>query len=149
MESRLNPQEAQAALDAVGRSHADIADRLYTPWRYHLILGLLVGGLIAFTGFTSDPFSIAVVAFGIGLFLLVLAYRRKAGVWADGTAGPRAWRQATIAAIVGGALAVSGCALVILIGTSGPSVAVGAILAVLTVVGGRGYDKRAGLRGSA
>jgi hypothetical protein len=153
MESRLNPQEARDALAAVEQSRSDIADRLYTPWWYHPILGILVGALIAVAGFTFNPVYTggALVAFSIGVFLLVLIYRRKAGVWADGTAGPRARRQAIIAGVVGGILALSSYALVLVVGTWWPAVTIGALLAVLTGVWGRHFDKvlRADLRGTA
>jgi hypothetical protein len=95
MESQLSPQEAQAALAAVDESRSDIADRLITPWWYHPVLGVLIGGLITVATIGVDfTILIGVLAvYAVGIYLLMSAYRRKTGVWMNGFGGgPKARR---------------------------------------------------------
>ncbi len=154
MESRLNPREARAALDAVAESRSDIADRLCTPWWYHPILGVLCGGLIAVAG-SGTPLPVllgAIAVFGLGVLMLVTVYRRIAGVWVhDHAAGPRARRSALAAAVVGIVIAAAGAAFGLGFDLWWPPIAAGALIAVLTVVWGRHFDTllRAYLRESA
>ncbi|WP_344484582.1 hypothetical protein [Glycomyces endophyticus] len=154
MESQLNPQEARAALEEVNASRAEIADRLYTPWWYHPILGLLIGGLVAVAGSGARLVIVwgAAAAFALGALLLATAYRRIAGVWADGfTAGPRSRRSAQVAFAVGVVIAGTGAVLGLGFELWWPATVAGAVLAVLTVVWGRHYDTllRADLREAA
>ncbi|WP_157975162.1 hypothetical protein [Glycomyces dulcitolivorans] len=153
MESQMNPQEARAALDAVDESRSGIADRLYTPWWYHPILGLLVGGLIAVAGSGARLAIVwgAVAAFALGVLLLATAYRRIAGVWADYSAGPRSRRSAQVAFAVGVIIAATGASVGLGFDLWWPATVAGGIIAVLTVVWGRHYDTllRADLRETA
>jgi hypothetical protein len=99
MESQLDPQAARAALDAIDESRSDMADRLITPWWYHPVLGLLVGGLVtvATAGIPFTALMGVIAVYAVGLTLLVTAYRRKARVWVgfwDG--GPKSRRSAAL-----------------------------------------------------
>ncbi|MDA1360446.1 hypothetical protein O1R50_12480 [Glycomyces luteolus] len=151
MESRLTPEEAQAALASVEQSRSDIADRLYTPWWYHPALGLLVGGLITVT-FADLHSSILIgvlIAYGAGLGALVTAYRRKSGVWLNGTeGGPKARRS--IFRFFGSLLVVViiGAAFAIGMEIRWTAPIVGFVVAVAIAVWGRHFDKvlRAELR---
>ncbi|THV28958.1 hypothetical protein [Glycomyces paridis] len=154
MESKMNPQDAQVALAAVEQSRSDIADRLVTPWWYHPILGLLVGGLGAVAGSGARLAVVwgAIAAFGVGVYLLATAYRRLTGVWADGmSGGPRARRSVTVAGIVGVAIMGGGAITGLGLELWWPSTVAGAVIAVLTVVWGRHFDEvlRSELRESA
>jgi hypothetical protein len=48
-----NPLDAPAALNAVARARADVADRLVTPWWYHPILGVLIAQHALVQGFDN------------------------------------------------------------------------------------------------
>ncbi|MFB9659831.1 hypothetical protein ACFQS3_08690 [Glycomyces mayteni] len=154
MESRMNPEEARAALADVDRTRSDIADRLYTPWWYHPILGVLIGGLAAVAGSGARLAIVwgAVGAFAIGAYLLATAYRRITGVWVDGySGGPRSRRSAMNAVFIGIAIAAVGAVFGLGFELWWPSVAAGIVLAVLTTVWGRHFDRllRADLREAA
>lgn len=150
----MNPQEAQAALAAVEQSRSDIADRLYTPWWYHPILGVLIGGLLALA-IGDVPSAVllgALPVYGLGLGVLVIVYRRKAGVWVNGNqAGPRSLRSL----LRGGAflivVAIVGAAFSIGMEIRWAAWVTGLVVAVSLTVWGRHFDKlmRADLRESA
>lgn len=151
MESQLTPEEAQAALAAVEQSRSDIADRLYTPWWYHPALGLLVGGLIT-VAFADLPFAVligVIIAYGAGLAALVTAYRRKSGVWLNGSeGGPKSHRS--IYRFFGALLVVIiiGAAFAIGMEIRWTAPVTGLVVAVALTVWGRHFDKvlRAELR---
>lgn len=153
MESSVNPREARAALDAVQQSKSDLADRVYTPWWYHPILGVLCGGLVtaATVGAPLAAVLGAVAAFGLGVAVLSKVYWRRIGVQVTGYPGPRTRAAAMIAVSVGLALAAVSAVLGLALDLPWAAVAVGAAVAVLTVVWGRRFDAilRAELRGSA
>jgi hypothetical protein len=154
MESRVNPEEAQAALAAVEQSRSDIAARLYTPWWYHPILGILVGGLLALA-IGDVPFAVllgALPVYGLGLAALVTVYRRRSGVWVNGTqAGPRSLRSLLrmgayliVTAIVGAAFSIG-------MEIRWTAWITGLVVALSLTVWGRHFDQlmRADLRESA
>lgn len=151
MESQLSPEEARAALAAVDQSRSAIAERLYTPWWYHPVLGLLVGGLVtvALAGVGSSVLMSVLVAYSAGLAVIVTVYRRKTGVWLSGfEGGPKARRSAfrffaglLLAVVIGAVFAIG-----LEIRWTAPIV--GLVAAVAMVVWGRRFDKsvRAELR---
>ncbi|THV37066.1 hypothetical protein [Glycomyces buryatensis] len=151
MESSVNPQEAQAALDSVQQSRSDIADRLYTPWWYHPALGVLVGGLVAaVTG--GVHFSVLLVVYTAGLVGLVYTYRRVAGVWINGyEAGPKSRRSLFRFVVVLLVIGIVGAAFSIGMELRWFTPITGLVIAVYTTVWGRQFDKvlRADLREAA
>jgi hypothetical protein len=150
----MNPQEAQAALAAVEQSRSDIADRLYTPWWYHPILGLLVGGLLAL-GLGDVPFALllgAIPVYALGLFALVSVYRRKSGVWLKGNeAGPKSRRSLLRWAVYLGTLVIVGAVFSVGLEIRWAAWVIGLVVAVSLTVWGRHFDKllRADLREAA
>ncbi|MEU6857370.1 hypothetical protein AB0B28_00635 [Glycomyces sp. NPDC046736] len=154
METHMNPEEARAALAAVEQSRSEVADRLVTPWWYHPILGILVGGLSAVAGSGAGLAIVwgAVALFGIGIYLLATAYRRLTGVWVGGyEGGPRSRRSVMVATVVGVAIVGTGAVVGLGLDLWWPSTVAGVVVAVLTVVWGRRFDAllRADLRESA
>jgi hypothetical protein len=154
MESRVNPEEAQAALAAVEQSRSDIAARLYTPWWYHPILGVLVGGLaaVATSGIHIASVVGVLAVYAAGIAGLVTAYRRKAKVWINGyDAGPNSRRslmRLTAAVLV---LVIAGAAFSIGMEIRWTAIVTGLVVAAVITVWGRHFDQvlRAELRESA
>jgi hypothetical protein len=151
MESRLSPQEAQAALAAVDESRSDIADRLVTPWWYHPILGVLVGGLITVATIgVAFPTLIGVLAvYAVGIYLLMSAYRRKTGVWMNGFGGgPRARRSLALLFAVTLAITIAGSVLSMGLEIRWAALLTGLAVALTMTLWGRHYDNvlRAELR---
>ena len=97
--------DASAALGLVRSSRADLADRLVTPWWYHLVLGLLSAGLIV--GYSFPRLVVrygTLAAFLLGTLLLVQAYKRLTGLWVNGFHPGPARRWAVFGGLVlGGA----------------------------------------------
>jgi hypothetical protein len=154
MESQLSPQEAQAALAAVQQSRSDIADRLITPWWYHPVLGVLVGGLttVALADLDFTVLLLVLIPYCAGLAALVAAYRRKAGVWVYSYEGGPKSRRSVFrfgAAIL--AVAIAGAAFAIGMELFWAAPATGLVVAVSFAIWGRHFDKvlRAELRETA
>lgn len=134
-------KQACEALAAVGRTRADAAVRLVTPWWYHPVLGLLAGGLVLAVALGS-PVVVVVTTLlcCLGMGLLVRAYKAKTGVWISGLRAAKAGRWAillmaaylacVLAAVVPGRLG----------GMSWPAWLAAAVLAVATIVIGRRFD---------
>ena len=77
--------DAHDALAAIARQPHEAAERLVTPWWYHPVLGVLVGGLVVAAQAASTACRIAVlVVFFVGLAALVRAYQRVTGLWVSG-----------------------------------------------------------------
>jgi hypothetical protein len=154
MESQLSPEEAQAALAAVDQSRSDIADRLITPWWYHPVLGVLVGGLItvATIGVSFQVLLGVLGAYAVGVYLLMSAYRRKARVWMNGFGGgPRARRSITLMAAVTIAITIAGSVFSTGLEIRWTALLTGLAVAVTVTIWGRHYDNvlRAELRESS
>jgi membrane associated rhomboid family serine protease len=150
----MNPQEAQAALAAVEQSRSDIADRLITPWWYHPILGVLIGGLVtvALIGVPTMVLLGVLAVYAAGIAGLMAAYRRKARVWVGGfDGGPRSRRSLTLlfASIL--AIAILGAAFSIGMEIRWTAPITGLVVAVVLTIRGRRFDEvlRAELRESA
>ncbi|MGO1284080.1 MAG: hypothetical protein ACTHWF_06745 [Brachybacterium sp.] len=132
--------EARAALDAMDADASQLAQRLVTPWWYHLILGALVAGAI---GAMSLPrvSSVGVVMVVIWIPFLMKAYTSRYKVSMTQPAGPRSRRMMLLILAVLAALMGSG-ALLKLNSISLVWVLVPAALGfVATVVLGRRYDE--------
>ena len=83
--------EAASALDSIATSRADLADRLITPPWYYPLLGLMVGGLTAAQAVSSPWVVIPVTfAYGLGVGLLMAAYRKRTGLTVNALRAPRA-----------------------------------------------------------
>lgn len=133
----------------VAAARAAAADRLVTPWWYHLTLGLMLAAYVV--GLTLGGVLLDLVvllAFLGGVLLLVQAYRRTTGVWVDGLqSGPaRRWSFA-----MGGSVFVVAVAAVVvprLTDTVWPMYVLAALLVPVTVVLGHRFDEavRRGLR---
>ncbi|GAA2130922.1 hypothetical protein [Glycomyces algeriensis] len=154
MESQLTPQEAQAALAAVDESRSDIADRLITPWWYHPVLGVLIGGLITVATIgVAFPTLIGVLAvYAVGVYLLMSAYRRKTGVWMNGFGGgPRARRSLVLLFATTLLIAIAGSVFSMGLEIRWTAVLTGLAVALTMTFWGRRYDAllRAELRETA
>jgi hypothetical protein len=154
MESQLSPQEAQAALAAVRQSRSDIADRLITPWWYHPVLGVLVGGLItvATIGVSFQVLLGVLAVYAVGVYLLMSAYRRKTRVWMNGFGGgPKARRSITLMAVVTIAITIAGSVFSTGLEIRWTALITGLAVAVTVTIWGRHYDNvlRAELRESS
>ncbi len=138
------------SLEAVAAARRAAADRLVTPWWYHPVLGVLVGGFIVAVALGDWGVTLVGVAvFFAGIYLLMATYRRQTGIWISGhTPGP-ANRWASLMGTVAGL----GAAGAILLGfVEVPDVVIwmmAAVVAVAIVPIGRQYDRvlRADLRG--
>ncbi len=128
-------------LQDVAAARAAAADRLVTPWWYHLTLGVMLAVYVVgltLGGPLLDLLFLAVLF--AGLYLLVRAYRRTTGVWIDGLqSGPaRRWSYA-----MGGSVFVVALAAVIvprLTDTVWPMYVLAGLLVPVTVVLGGRFD---------
>ena len=75
--------EAAEQLALIAETRARLADRLVTPWWYHLSLGALMGVLVLAIGLGigNGWFAVVVAVVVVGEGVLVGAYRRTMGVW--------------------------------------------------------------------
>src|SRR5665647_1898343 len=75
--------EAEEQLALIAETRARLADRLVTPWWYHLSLAGLMGVLVLAIGLGigNGWFLLVVVVVVVGEGVLVGAYRRTMGVW--------------------------------------------------------------------
>jgi hypothetical protein len=87
----MNPNEAAAALDAMNRTQARLADHARFPFRRHAMFGLMEGLIVAGI---AQPLAIGSAMTGAGLALLVTSVmqdRRQHGMlvtsWKPGTRG--------------------------------------------------------------
>ncbi|HLU29677.1 MAG TPA: hypothetical protein VKZ65_14700 [Glycomyces sp.] len=143
MESEMAPREARAALEVVTDSRSEMAERLVTPWWYHPVLGILLGGFMAVLGVgvpTSVMLGLMVLYFG-GIGVLAWAYRRLTGVWVNGfEVGPRSRRSATRLGATAIALALVGAVFGLGLDLAWVPVCCGVAIAVVTTVWGRRFD---------
>jgi hypothetical protein len=101
LDAAFGPEDALAAVNA-GRTA--VADRLVTPWWYHPILGVLLGGMVAASALQSSVAGgVAWALCGGGLAVLAGTYRRMTGVGLDSWHGlpPNRWYLATVAVFFG------------------------------------------------
>lgn len=88
----MSETEPRDALDRIAAANRQMAARAEPPWWYHLTLGLLVGGLVAVQDAPLIWRGVYFIPYGLGLLLLVRAYKRHTGVWISGyRAGRTRW----------------------------------------------------------
>jgi hypothetical protein len=130
------------ALDEVARSRARLADRLVTPWWYHPALGLMAGVLVATPAARSTAVTAAVLAlYGVGVSLLVQAYRARTGVWVNGLRGGRASRWAVALGVVIAVAFLTGITLDKALDWRAAPLAAGVVTGLATVLLGRQFDE--------
>lgn len=148
MESQPEALDPQQALALVSSSRAEIADRLVTPWWYHPVLGLLVGGLIAAQALPVFATLVVLPVYGLGVGLLVAAYRRTTGLWISGfhPAAPKRPVWLLMGAV--GGLFLAAAVLQRGFGLTAAPVVAGVLVVPVVVVVGRRFDEalRAALR---
>ncbi|HIX00088.1 MAG TPA: hypothetical protein H9871_08070 [Candidatus Nesterenkonia stercoripullorum] len=144
------------ALDEVAAARRRLADRLYTPWWYHPVLGLLLGLLILqLGGVLGRPAVLLMPVPVLGIIALGRIYRRLSGIdlyWADAPDGGQRGRS-LLAVYVCGVIVcfAAGFVLSHQLGIAWTAWAISALLIVGTVVVGRRYDGllRAQIRSAA
>lgn len=84
----MERDDAAATLAVLDGDRAALADRVRQPGWYDPALGVLVGGFFATYSFSYPWATLAAVpVFGLGIWLLVRAYRRHTGLWVSGFHG--------------------------------------------------------------
>jgi hypothetical protein len=136
----ISRDDAARMLAEVQAANAELAKRAVAPVWYHPALGLLMGGMVLALNAST---SWALVYYGVllvGCALLVLAYRRKTGLWIN---GDRKGRTRWVAVGLGMAFAVIGLASVWLHRERGQDWAPwagAAAVFVLTTIGGFAWE---------
>jgi hypothetical protein len=133
--NKLNP-EAARMLAEVEAANAELARRAVAPLWYHPALGLLMGGMVAVQGAPLPFIGVYYAAFGIGLVLLIAAYRRRTGLWVSGY---RPGRTRVVAFGLAATVALTLLGALWLQRTAGVAWALplaGGVVAVITTVGG-------------
>jgi hypothetical protein len=139
-------------LQDVAAARAAAADRLVSPWWYHLTLGVMLAAYVVGLTLGGPLLDLLVLAALLGgVMVLMQAYRRVTGMWVTGLVeGPaRRWSYA-----MGGAVFVVAVAATIvprLTDTVWPMYVLAALLVPVTVVLGRRFDEtlRRSIRESA
>ncbi|MGO2540976.1 MAG: hypothetical protein ACTH8J_07490 [Specibacter sp.] len=134
-------QEAREALAAIDGARSSAADRLVTPWWYHVVLGLLVAGFVLIYAFGNVPVVlVGIAAYFVGLAILVGAYKNKTGVWISGFRAGAAtpWTYALVGVYVTGMIAA--ILLARLASLDWAAWVAAPVLVVATVVIGRRFD---------
>lgn len=134
-----------AALSDVAASRAAMADRLVTPWWYHVILGANLGFLVAVVATAPTGlwfFAACAVSLLLSL-LLITQYKRVTGSWISlSECGPGS-RRLWLAFCVVIAVAMTAASVVRHQGGSDVwAAALAVICAVTTVIMGRRIDAR-------
>jgi hypothetical protein len=141
-----------AALQAMQLANREMAERAKAPGWYHAALGLLMGGLAA-SWELPIPYNLAYlpVCFG-GMALLVMAYRRKTGMWINGYRAGRTRRVALLFLIVCLAVMYAGMGLKLGLKIDGAPLVAGVIVAAITTWAGyaweRAYRRDLGVEGA-
>ncbi|WP_120004267.1 hypothetical protein [Nesterenkonia muleiensis] len=133
------------ALDEVIAARRRLADRLYTPWWYHPVLGLLLGLLILqLGGVLGRPAMFLMPVPALGIITLGRIYRRLSGIDLYGAAAPDGGQRGrSLLAVYVCVLIVSFAAGFVLsnrLGIEWTAWAIAALVAVGTVAVGRTYD---------
>lgn len=134
-------QNPQAALDAIGRARADVADKLITPWWYHPVLGLLAAGFVLLYAFGNVIALIAGIAlYFAGIGFLIASYRKMTGLQVNGLRPGKAsrWAWGLVGLFVAGTLA--GVVFARFFEVSWPAWLAAGVLFTAVIVLGRGYD---------
>lgn len=139
-----NPEGSDPLLE-VAAARRRLADRLYTPWWYHPVLGLLLGLLVLqLGGVLGRPAMFLLPVPVLGIIALGRIYRRLSGIDLYGDEAPDGGQRGR------SLLAVYVCGLIICfaagfvlshqLGIAWTAWAIAALLVVGTVVVGRRYD---------
>ena len=134
--------ENNTPLDDVAAARNAAADRLVSPWWYHLVLGTVMAAYVVATSFQNPWVTLpAVVVLLVVVRVLMSAYQRLTGVWVDGLApGPqRRWTFVMAAVLVVAML--TGIFLPRLADVCWPTYVIAALLVPATVVLGRRFDE--------
>lgn len=139
--------EAGDALREVAAARKRLADRIYTPWWYHPILGLLLGLLVVQVGGVLERPGIFLIPVPIlGIIALGRIYRRLSGVDLYGSdSHDGGQRGRSLLAIYIYVLIVCFAAVYVLsnhFGFEWTAGVLAALVAVGTIVVGRAYDGR-------
>ncbi|MGC5015372.1 hypothetical protein ACLQ2R_31830 [Streptosporangium sp. DT93] len=139
-EGPLTSSQARDTLDRLGLDGVRLAERVVTPWWYHLTLGLIVGVLTA-AQVLPGAASFVVVALGIvAILLLTTTYSRRYGIFITQPAGSRGKR---LLRVISGVLALAMLAALV-VKFTGTDPRWGLLPAALafgaTLVLGRRYD---------
>lgn len=139
--TEIAPEEAAAALSAIGAGRSWLADRAIAPCWYHPALGLLAGAAIALAETRSwVVFGWSVAAYTVGCGAVMWLNQRRVGValrYFD--ARTRVIFAANVLALAG--LITIGCWLEFGRGLRGAFLVAGVLAVPLTVVFGRWTDK--------
>ena len=138
MPSAAAAREAFSTLDSDTQR---LADRVVTPWWYHLALGA-VAAVFVVSQLLPEPASSGVLVLGIAAIpLLTAAYSRRYGVSLNQPAGPRSRRL--LMTTVGVLLAAMAFNVFIKLAGSSPlwSLLAALVAFVATVALGRRYDE--------
>lgn len=137
--------DARGPLAEVAAAGQRLADRLYTPWWYHPVLGLLLGVLVLqLVWVFSRPGVILMPVPVLGVIALGRIYRRLSGIDLYGTDAPDGGQRGR------SLLAIYVCALIVCfavafllsnqLGLRWTAWAFATLVAVGTVIVGRVYD---------
>ncbi|PZE38310.1 hypothetical protein [Curtobacterium sp. MCPF17_031] len=138
-----DPTDARQALAAVDATRASVADRLVTPWWYHLALGLLAGAYLVGYALGDTVVRAAVlVVFFAGILALVSAYRRLTGVWVSGHRAGAATRWAVAMGVFDVVAVVAAIFVHEATGLLWPVWVLAVMVVVAMVVLGRRFDRR-------
>jgi hypothetical protein len=129
-------KDAARMMAEVRAANAELARRAVAPVWHHPALGLLAGGLIAMLGQPAPLILAYEAVFGLGCWLLVVAYKRRTGLWVSGY---RKGRTRWLALALGAAYAV--VAVTVLwayrqMGVTWAPYAGGGLVAVVTTIQG-------------
>jgi hypothetical protein len=145
--------EIDDRLAIVSDARAAVADRLMTPWWYHLILGLLVSAYVVALSLGSVLVKgVTLVLFVGACGLLARTYRRMTGVWVSGfDVGGRAGRWASALGILVGVLTGAAWGIAYWTELRWPVWCLAAVALAAVVILGRRFDVslRAQLRAGA
>lgn len=132
--------EARAALDALDADASQLAERLVTPWWYHLILGVIVAAAIVAPTLPKVSSMTVFVMIIVWIPFLMKAYTSRYQISMTQPAGPRSRRLLLLTLAVLAALMASTVLLKLFSISLWWVVVPAAIGFVVTVVLGRRYD---------
>ena len=92
--------EARAVLSALNADATQLAERLVTPWWYHVALGALVALAIGAVSISSVSPAFAIPFFVIAMPSLIHVYTSRYGVSATRPSGPRSRRALLVSLAV-------------------------------------------------
>jgi branched-subunit amino acid transport protein len=137
----ITERERLEQLELIAAANRQMAERAKAPGWYHWALGALMGGLAAILDAPVTWMLAYYVVFGVGIALLVRAYRKHTGMWIPGyRAGRTRWvafsGAALIAAIMLGSVWVRRE-----LGFEGAGIVAGVLVAALVTAKGYIWEK--------